>query len=69
MKCPLCHSQIATQTATFREYSCGTSWAEGSGLEESAECRKRAFVLDLKVDDEMNRRREHRHFEPDHFGT
>jgi hypothetical protein len=68
-KCPLCHSPIVTEAATFRDYDCGSSWAEGAGLEESAECRKRSLIHDLAVDDEINRRREHRHFEPDHFGT
>ena len=37
-------------------------------IREEREIAKR-HAEDLAVDDEINRRRERRHFEPDHFGT
>lgn len=66
--CPACASQIVTEAATFRDYNCGSSWTDGIGFDRSHECEERQHAKDLAVDDEINRRREHRHFEPDHFG-
>ena len=63
--CPHCHSDENTGVA----FLCGTT-VVGDLVMQSAECREacKRFVKDLAVDDEINRRREHRHFEPDHFG-
>lgn len=66
--CPHCLSSIVTETATFRDYECGSSWTEGLVLDRSQECESRQHAQDAEADDEINRRRERRHFEPDHFG-
>ncbi len=70
MNCPHCAASTVTETSTFRDYDCGSTWTECGGVEQSEECKRRAreSAEDLAVDDEINRRREHRHFEPDHFG-
>lgn len=64
--CPRCHSDDNTGVA----FLCGTM-VVGDLVMQSAECREacKRDVQDLAVDDEINRRREHRHFEPDHFGS
>jgi hypothetical protein len=67
--CPHCATQIVTETATFRDYGCGSSWAEGVGFEASAECVNRQDQRDAEADDEINRRRMGRHFESQHLGT
>ena len=67
--CDLCGSPVVTETSTFRDHACGSTWEEGTGVDQSHECLRRKLVQDLAVDDEINRRRERRHFEPDHFGT
>jgi hypothetical protein len=69
MNCPHCGAATVTEAATFRDFDCLSTWTEGLGVEQSDQCRNRQHVQDLAVDDEINRRREHRHFEPDHFGS
>ena len=63
--CPHCNSQDNTGVA----FLCGTV-VVGDLVMQSDQCREACdrFAEDLAVDDEINRRREHRHFEPDHFG-
>lgn len=68
-RCPYCFAPSASETATFRDYECGASWTEGVGIDCSVHCIERQHERDLRVDDEINRRRHNRHFEPDHFGT
>lgn len=70
MNCPHCTSPTVTEASTFRDFDCLSTWTEGVGVEQSDECKRRVreSAEDLAVDDEINRRREHRHFEPDHFG-
>lgn len=67
--CDLCGSPVVTETSTFRDHACGSTWEEGTGVDQSQKCLRRKLEQDLTVDDEINRRRERRHFEPDHFGT
>lgn len=67
--CPHCLSSIVTKTATFRDYECGSSWTEGIWLDRSHECEERQHAQDVEADDEINRRRMGRHFEPQHWGT
>lgn len=69
-RCPHCQSPIQTQTAQFTEFTCGAGFEHAPGGIQHWECAKgqRHHAEDLAVDDEINRRREHRHFEPDHFG-
>ena len=64
MNCPFCHAE--DNTGVF--FLCGT---DSAVFQQSTECKRRVreSAEDLAVDDEINRRREHRHFEPDHFGT
>jgi hypothetical protein len=59
-----------TEASSFRDFDCLSTWTEGLGVEQSEECKRRAreSAEDVEVDDEINRRREHQHFEPDHFG-
>ena len=63
MTCPYCRAE--DNTGVF--FLCGT---DSAVFVQSTECKRRVreFAEDLDVDDEINRRREHRHFEPDHFG-
>lgn len=65
-KCPNCGSEDNTGVA----FLCGTM-VVGDRVMQSDECRQacRQHAEDLAVDDEINRRRERRHFEPDHFGV
>jgi len=67
--CPNCHAPIVTEAASFRDYGCGSSWAEGEGVNYSNECIDRATRQSLAEDDEINRRRMGRHFESQHWGT
>ena len=64
MNCPYC--QAEDNTGVF--FLCGT---DSAVFEQSEECKRRVreSAEDIATDDEINRRREHRHFEPDHFGT
>lgn len=66
---PHCLSSIVTETATFRDYECGSSWTEGLGLDRSQERESRHHAQDVEADDEINRRRMARHFESQHWGT
>lgn len=70
MNCPHCQSPIRIETAQFTEFTCGAGFEHAPEGIQHWECAegKRQSVEDLDVDDEINRRREHRHFEPDHFG-
>jgi hypothetical protein len=63
MTCPHCHAE--DNTGVF--FLCGT---DSSVFHQSEECKRRVrdSAEDIEVDDEINRRREHRNFEPDHFG-
>ena len=68
--CQHCKSPIRHETAQFTEFACGAGFEHALEGIQRLECAEwqRQHAEDLAVDDEINRRREHQHFEPDHFG-
>jgi len=62
--------RIPDPTAKPVEFTCIAGFKHAPEGIRHWECAEgqRQHAEDLAVDDEINRRREHRHFEPDHFG-
>ena len=73
--CEHCHAPIHIETATFTEFTCGAGF-EIAGTElqtwecdEATRAQRAQHAQDLATDDEINRRRMGRYFEPQHWGA
>lgn len=69
--CPYCESGLLIDSPERLEFACGTRVTYTKTAVGTVLCRagKAQRERDLAVDDAINRAREDRHFEPDHFGT